>query len=314
MSALNDERYLELRPLLFSISYRMLGQVTEAEDIVQEAFLRLHRAQSGGTMIQSTKAFLSAVTTRLSIDYLRSAKARRETYVGNWLPEPLLTDARAEDPAEVSATADSLSMAFLLVLERLSPVERAVFLLRDVFGYGFDEIAPIVDKSAANCRQIAVRARRHVADERPRFEASPQRRNELADRFVTALREGDMDGLVDLLAADVTVYGDSGGTSPSWPRAIVGAETVSRLMVSIGAQIGTVGVTVTRAEVNGQPGAVLRDPGGRLINVFSFDIANGTVQTIRSVINPDKLQHLGPLADLDALLGEVRHSRREGRA
>jgi RNA polymerase sigma-70 factor (ECF subfamily) len=299
--------FTELRPLLFSIAYRMLGSVSDAEDVVQDAYLRYHRALQDGTEIESPKAYLSAVTTRLSIDVLRSARVRRETYVGQWLPEPLLTDPAAPDPAQQSADSDSLSMAFLLVLERLSPVERAVFLLHDVFGYEFAEVATIVDKSVDNCRQVAVRARRHVGEHRPRFEASRAKRDELADKFVAAFSTGDVDGLVNLLAADVVVTGDSGGMSPSWPRPIVGRDKVARLMAGLAAQIAQVpGVAILRVEVNGQPGAVVRDAAGQLVNVFSFDIVDGVVQAVRSVLARDKLRHLGPLADVQALLDQRR--------
>lgn len=298
------EDVADLRPLLFSIAYRMIGQVGDAEDAVQEAFLRYHRAVAAGTEIDSPRAYLSAVTTRLAIDHLRSARVRRETYVGEWLPEPLLTDDTTPDPAEHAAAADSLSMAFLLVLERLNPVERAVFLLRDVFGYGFDEIGRVVERTPDNCRQIAVRARRHVADHRPRFEADRQRRDELADRFVAAMADGDLDGLVTLLAADVVVQGDGGGRPPFWARPIVGRDNVGRLMAGLGEQIRQLGVQIRRAEVNGQPGAMFLDREGRLINVFGFDIADGAVQAVRSVINPDKLRHLGPLADVRALMAQ----------
>jgi RNA polymerase sigma-70 factor (ECF subfamily) len=304
------EEFTELRPLLFSIAYRMLGSVSDAEDVVQDAYLRYHAAVRDGTEIESPKAYLSAVTTRLAIDLLRSARVRRETYIGQWLPEPLLTDPAAPDPGEQSAESDSLSMAFLLVLERLSPVERAVFLLHDVFGYEFAEIAKIVDKSEANCRQVAVRARKHVTAHRPRFETSRERREQLADQFVAALVDGDVDGLVELLAADAVVTGDSGGMSPSWPRAIIGREKVARLMAGLAEQMRAVpGVTVERSEVNGQPGAVLRDSTGALINVFSFEIADGAVQTVRSVISREKLRHLGPLADLPGLRSILRRAR-----
>ena len=295
------EVYEELRPLLFSIAYRMLASVAEAEDIVQEAFLRYHRALSEGRQVESPRAFLSTVTTRLSIDHGRSARVRRESYVGEWLPEPLLTDTSAPDPARQAEDADSLSMAFLLVLERLSPVERAVFLLRDVFAYGFDEIAEIVAKSEPNCRQIAVRARRHVADGRPRFEASRVARQELAARFFAALGEGDMDDLVSLLAGDVVVHGDGGGNGPSWGRPIVGRDNVARLMRGLGEQMRELRIEIRQVEINGQPGALVFAPDGRLTNVFSLDIGDGAVQVIRSVINPDKLRHLGPLADVRAL-------------
>jgi RNA polymerase sigma-70 factor, ECF subfamily len=295
------EVYEQLRPLMFSIAYRMLGAVSEAEDIVQEAFLRYHRADSGPDRIDSPKAFLSAVTTRLCIDHLRSARTRREAYVGQWLPEPLLTDTAAPDPAGMAEEADSLSMAFLLLLERLSPVERAVFLLHDVFGYGYDEIAGIVGRNEDNCRQLALRARRHAGEHRPRFEASRRKREELADRFFRAVGGGDMDALITMLAADVVVYGDSGGTRPSWPRPIAGRDQVGRLMLGLGNQMRQLGITIRQAEVNGQPGAMFLDPGGRLINIFVLDIADGQVRTVRSVINPEKLRHLGPLADVPGL-------------
>ena len=295
------EVYEQLRPLMFSIAYRMLGAVSEAEDIVQEAFLRYHRADSGPDGIGSPKAFLSAVTTRLCIDHLRSARTRREAYVGQWLPEPLLTDTAAPDPAGMAEEADSLSMAFLLLLERLSPVERAVFLLHDVFGYGYDEIAGIVGRNEDNCRQLALRARRHAGEHRPRFEASRRKREELADRFFRAVGGGDMDALITMLAADVVVYGDSGGTRPSWPRPIAGRDHVGRLMLGLGNQMRQLGITIRQAEVNGQPGAMFLDPGGRLINIFVLDIADGQVRTVRSVINPEKLRHFGPLADVPGL-------------
>src|SRR5947199_195606 len=195
-----DEVYQELQPLMFSIAYRMLGSATEAEDIVQEAFLRFHKETSGGTEVEAPKAYLSAVTTRLSIDHLRSARVRRERYVGTWLPEPILTEEE-DDVALHAETADSLSMGFLVLLESLTPVERAVFLLREVFDYGFDEIARIVGKTEENCRQISVRARRHVHDAKPRFEASRARKEELARRFFAAAMDGDLDGLLQMLAA-----------------------------------------------------------------------------------------------------------------
>ena len=315
--------YSQLRPLMFSIAYRMLGSASEAEDVVQDAFLRYYRAasqrrgeagageESGETRIDSPKAYLSAVTTRLCIDYLRSARVRRETYPGEWLPEPLLTDdllagTTGSDPASLAERADSLSMAFLLLLERLSPVERAVFLLHDVFSYDYDEIARIVGKSEDNCRQLAVRARRHVGEHRPRFEASRRKREELAARFFSAVGDGDLNGLVTMLAADAVVYGDSGGTSPSWPRPIVGRDRVVRLLLGIAQQIRRVGISIHPTEVNGQPGARLLDPGGHLVSVFVLDIAGGQVQTVRSVINPDKLRHLGPLADVPGLRRQLR--------
>jgi RNA polymerase sigma-70 factor (ECF subfamily) len=296
------ETYEDLRPLLFSIAYRMLGSVAEAEDIVQDAFVRYHGALELGADVESPKAYLSAVTTRLAIDHLRSARVRKETYVGEWLPEPLLTDAASPDAAADAENADSLSMAFLLLLERLSPVERAVFLLHDVFDYGYDEVAGIVGKSEANCRQLAVRARRHVDERKARFDASREQREALGERFFAAVGEGDLDGLVELLAADVVVYGDGGGTSPSWRNPIVGSERVARLLAGVGQQARELDVRVRLTSVNGQPGALFLDPSDRLISVMTIDIADGVVQTVRSVINPDKLRHLGPLADVQALM------------
>jgi RNA polymerase sigma-70 factor, ECF subfamily len=297
------EAYEDLRPLLFSIAYRMLGSVAEAEDVVQDAFLRYHRALESSPEIESAKAYLSAVTTRLAIDHLRSARVRRESYVGEWLPEPLLTDG-APDVAQSLEDADSLSMAFLLLLERLTPVERAVFLLHDVFDYGYSEVAQIVGKSEDNCRQLAARARRHIEENRPRFEASRQQRDELAARFFDAVGEGDMDGLLELLAADAVVYGDGGGRAPSWRQPIYGRERVAKLMVGIGRQARELALTARRTEINGQPGLTVHDASGRLVSVLTIDIADGLVQTIRSVINPDKLGHLGPLADVRVLFAQ----------
>jgi RNA polymerase sigma-70 factor (ECF subfamily) len=289
---------------MFSIAYRMLASVSEAEDVVQDAFLRYQRALAEGAEIESPKAYLSTVVTRLTIDQLRSARARRETYVGVWLPEPLLTSD--DDPAAHAEEADSLSMAFLLLLERLSPVERAVFLLHDVFGYGYDEVATIVDKSEANCRQLAFRARKHIESEKPRFDASRKERDKLAARFFAAVTDGDLDSLVETLAADVIVYGDGGGKAPQWAAPIVGVERVARLFAGIGGQLRELGITIQRRRVNGQPGAVFLDREGRLTNVWSLDVVDGAVQTVRSVINPDKLQHLGPVADVRSLLREQR--------
>ena len=307
------EDVAELRPLLFAIAYRMLGSVSDAEDVVQEAFLRHHRARAEGTAIESPKAYLSAVTTRVAIDHLRSARVRRETYVGQWLPEPLLADPGAPDPAADAADAESLSMAFLLVLERLSPVERAVFLLHDVFDYDFAEIATIVEKSVENCRQIAVRARRRVNEGRPRFATSRAERDRLADRFLAAFREGDVQGLVDVLADDVVLTGDGGGLRGSWPRPIGGREKVARLLAALAEQVRALGATLEPTTVNAQPGALVLDAQGRLVNVFSFELADGSVQAIRSVIARDKLRHLvplvGPLADVEALRQQLSGRR-----
>ena len=284
--------YEELRPYMFAIAYRMVGSVSDAEDIVQEAFLRFHRATSEGEVVESPKAYLSAVTTRLGIDHLRSARVRRESYVGQWLPEPLLTDEGA-DVAQHAETADSLSLAFLVLLESLSPVERAVFLLREVFGYGYDEIARVVGKSEDNCRQIAVRARRQVDAKKPRFEASRQRKEELARRFFAAAAEGDAEGLLGLLAADVVAYGDGGGKAPAFPQPVFGRERVTRLLLGGSERARQLRVSSLQpAEINGQPGAVFFDPEGQPVLVVSLDIADDQVQAVRAVSNPDKLSHV----------------------
>lgn len=283
----------------------MVGSVTEAEDLVQDAYLRLHRSVRAGEVIETPKAYLSAIVTRLAIDHLRSARVRREQYVGPWLPEPLMTD-EAPDPAEHAETADSLSMAFLVLLESLSPVERAVLLLRDVFGFGYDEVAGVVGKTEGNCRQIAARARRHVEARRPRFEASPRQKEELARRFFAAVGEGDLDGLMDLLAADVEMVADGGGKAPAIRQPLHGSERVARFLIHLARWARGAEVQIRTAEINGQPGAITSDRVGRIVNVFSLDIADGRVQTIRGILNPDKLGHLGPVGDLARLGREAR--------
>ncbi len=300
------EEFEELRPLLFAIAYRVLGSVGEAEDAVQETWLRY---EASPTQPALTRAFLSAVVTRISIDVLRSARVRREEYVGQWFPEPLLTDPY-EDPARSAELADSVSMAALLLLERLSPLERAVFVLREVFGFGFPEVALAVGRSEAACRQLAVRARRHMDAGRPRFEADRGEREELAGRFFDAFREGDVDGLRELLAADVHMVGDGGGKAPQWARGIIGAENVARVLAAIVSPFVRIGGVVQPQEVNGQPGAIFRDRDGKVLNTWALDILDGRIQTIRSVINPDKLGHVGPVADAWAVIREANQARR----
>jgi RNA polymerase sigma-70 factor, ECF subfamily len=300
------EEFEDLRPLLFSIAYRILGSVTEAEDAVQESWLRY---QASPAPPASPKAFLSAVVTRISINVLRSARVRREEYVGTWFPEPLLTDPY-EDPARSAELADSVSMAALLLLERLSPLERAVFVLREVFGFGFPEVASAVGRSEAACRQLAVRARRHMDEGRPRFDADRREREELAGRFFGALREGDVDGLQELLAADVQVIADSGGKAPALARSIIGAEKVTRVLASTFSWLVRIDVTLEPREVNGQPGAIFRDRDGKVLSTLSLDVLDGQIQAIRSVSNPDKLAHLGPVADAWALRREANQARR----
>ena len=300
-----DAEFEELRPLLFSIAYRILGSVSEAEDAVQETWLRY---QASPTQPASAKAFLSATVTRVSIDVLRSARVRREEYTGSWFPEPLLTDPYS-DPERSAELADSVSMAALLLLERLTPLERAVFVLREVFGFGFDEIASAVGRSEAACRQLAVRARRHVDAGRPRFEADRREREKLAVRFFGALREGDVAGLRELLAADVQLAGDSGGKAPALPRSIIGAGKVARVLTSVFPSLVQIEVTLDLREVNGQPGAIFRDRNGRVLFTMALDILDGQIQAIRSVSNPDKLRHVGPVADSWAAARELRSGR-----
>jgi RNA polymerase sigma-70 factor, ECF subfamily len=303
------EEFEELRSLLFSIAYRILGSVSEAEDAVQETWLRF---DASPTQPASTKAFLSAVVTRVSIDVLRSARVRREEYVGQWLPEPLLADPY-EDPARSAELADSVSTAALLLLERLSPRERAVFVLREVFGFGFDEIAAAVGTSEAACRQLAVRARRHMDEGRPRFEADRRQREELAGRFFDAFRAGDVDTLRDLLSADAQATWDTGGVAPSG-RSIVGADAVARLLVSVLPGLVHVGMVLEQHEVNGEPGAIFRDRDGRVLATMTLDILDGQVQMVRSVVNPDKLGHLGPVAgDPWAIVRQVNEARRSAK-
>ncbi|MFG2621170.1 RNA polymerase sigma-70 factor [Streptomyces sp. NPDC048507] len=297
-----------LRPLLFSIAYRILGSVSEAEDAVQESWLRF---DTSSTRPVSAKAFLSATVTRIAIDVLRSARVRREEYAGPWLPEPLLDDPY-EDPVRAAELADSVSMAALLLLERLSPLERSVFVLREVFAFGFDEVATAVGRSEAACRQLLVRARRHMHEGRPRFVADRQERHDLAEKFFGAMSRGDVDGLRNLLSADVQLVGDGGGKAPLLARAVAGAENVARLLATIRPLMTSTGVTFEPREVNGQPGALFRDRDGLVLRVMALDVLDGRVRVIRSVINPDKLGHLGPVADPWAVHREVREVR--GRA
>jgi RNA polymerase sigma-70 factor (ECF subfamily) len=298
----------ELRRLLFSIAYRMVGTASDAEDLVQGAFLRMHREQQEGTEIESPKAFLTTVITRLSIDHLRSARVRREEYVGEWLPEPLLVDP-GPTPADEAEMSDTLSLAFLVVLESLSPLERAVFLLHDVFGYSYAEIGEVVDKSEDNCRQIALRARRAVDAGRPRFDPSDDERREVAERFFAALA-GDASDIAAVLSEDVVLHGDGGGKAPALARALHGAERVSRTFANWVKQGVRLGARMDLAVVNGQPGAVFRTTDGAIGSVMMLEVSDGKVTAIYSIVNPDKLQHLGEVADVNALLGLRRGATR----
>jgi RNA polymerase sigma-70 factor, ECF subfamily len=291
----------EQRALSFAVAYRMLGSVAEAEDVVQDALLRLHQADD----VANPEAFLTTVTTRLAIDVLRSARAKRGAYVGSWLPEPLVED----EAAGIVETDETVSLAFLVALERLSPDERAVLVLREAFDYGFDEIADVVGKDPANCRQILSRARRRVADDRHRFDPDPGEGRALARRFLEAARKGDMDGLVAMLARDAVLVGDGGGKARSIPKPMVGGPQVARALASFYSIADKAGVTLHPAIVNGQPGFRSLAPDGRLLNVVQVDVAGGAIQRVHSMLNPDKLGHLGLVSDL-ALRPESRSTRR----
>jgi RNA polymerase sigma-70 factor (ECF subfamily) len=301
------ERQLdELRPVAFAIAYRMLGSVSEAEDITQEALLRVHNALEAGQQIASPRAFIATVTTRLAINELRSARVRRERYVGEWLPEPIITDGQ-DDPARHAETADSLSLAMLVLLESLSPEQRAVLLLHDVFDYGYPEIAGIVGKSEDNVRQLASRARRHVEQHRPRFQTTREQRDELARRFFAAAEHGDLAGLEALLAHDVELIGDGGGKVPALAQTVRGRSRVARAVIGWVGRVAVLpGVSLRPVEVNGGPGALLLDAQQRLIGVCALDFAGGQISSISGIVNPDKLTHLGPVADFKSLLRSAR--------
>ncbi|HUA31435.1 MAG TPA: sigma-70 family RNA polymerase sigma factor [Streptosporangiaceae bacterium] len=311
----------EYRPLLFSIAYGMTGSVGDAEDIVQDAFVGLTRAHHAGTTIADPKAYLTTAVTRLGINYLGSARVRRETYVGDWLPEPVVVPAGEPGPAEHAELADSLSMAFLVLLEALSPVERAVFMLREVFGYGYPDVARTVGKTEANCRQIFARARQRIAaggragggvasaaSLAPAASATastPAARRaegqEFARRFFEAANGGDMDALLDMVAPDVVWHGDGGGKAQAAGTPLAGRQRVVRLLTGILRRGRFLGTSLRLAWVNGQPGAVVYDAEGRVITVVGLEIADGLIQAIRAVVNPDKLGHLGPVSDVARL-------------
>jgi RNA polymerase sigma-70 factor (TIGR02957 family) len=303
-----DETDFGYRPLLFSIAYGMTGSVGDAEDIVQDAFVGLTRARQAGTVIADPKAYLTTTVTRLGINHLGSARVRRETYVGDWLPEPVVVPADGPGPAEHAELADSLSMAFLVLLETLSPVERAVFMLREVFGYDYPAVAAITGKSEVNCRQIYARARQRIAAGGQARDGvpDPARRaegEELARRFFAAAAGGDMDALLTMLAPDVVFQGDGGGKAQAARQPLAGRDRVLRLIGGLFRRGRFLGASLRPAWVNGEPGAVTYDAEGRVVNVFALDIAGGLVQTIRSVVNPDKLGHLGQVSDVARLPG-----------
>jgi len=302
--SVDEQAAAEYRPLLFSIAYGMTGSVGDAEDIVQDAYLGLTRARQAGTTIANPKAYLTTAVTRLGINYLGSARVRRETYVGDWLPEPVVVPADGPGPAEHAELADSLSMAFLVLLEALSPVERAVFMLREVFGYDYPEVARITGKTEVNCRQIFARARQRIAAGARDSVPSQERKaegEELARRFFEAAAGGDMDALLGMLAPDVVVHGDGGGKAQAIGKPVVGQQQVTRMLIGFFRRGRPVGMSLRLAWVNGQPGAVLYDAEQRVLSVIELDVADGVVQAIHAVVNPDKLGHLGPVSDLARL-------------
>ena len=298
-----EELLQELRPVAFAIAYQMLGSVSEAEDVAQEALLQVHQALDAGEQVASPRAFVATVSTRRAIDELRSARVRREQYVGEWLPEPIITDGH-DDPARHAETADSLSLAMLVLLERLSPEQRAVLLLHDVFDYDHAQIAQIIGKSQDNVRQLATRARRHLKQRRPRFQTTREQRDELARRFFRAAEQGDLSGLEALLAHDVELTGDGGGKVPALARTLRGRSRVARTLIDwtrLGARLP--GGSVRPVEVNGGPGALFLDAQQRLLGVVALEVAGAQITSIHAIVNPDKLTHLGPVGDFGSLWG-----------
>lgn len=283
------EQFHEARPLLFGIAYRMLGSIADAEDVVQDAFLRWQRSDRTG--IASPQAYLSSIVTRLCIDHLRSARVRREIYVGPWLPEPLITDA-APDASEAVRQADSLSMAFLALLEKLSPVERAVFLLKDVFDFNFKEIAKFVDRSDESCRQLATRARQRIAAQRRRFEVNTSKQQEFTSKFIEACTTGDTKPLFDLFAEDIVLYNDGGGKVRAARKPLYGRAKVTRYAARMVDRFHTGRFEVRAAEINGERGIVVYGQDGRPRSVIVLHVLDGQIQTVTMVVNPDKLRSI----------------------
>ncbi|GAA3637659.1 RNA polymerase sigma-70 factor [Microlunatus ginsengisoli] len=285
---------LDLRPYLFSIAYRMLGTVSDAEDVVQEAYLRL----AGATDVEHPKAYAATVTTRIAIDTLTSARVRRERYVGQWLPEPLLSDELG--PEERFELDESVSIAFLVLLETLSPLERAAFVLHDALDYSYPEVAAVLERDEAACRQLVSRARRHLDARRPRFEADRDQRDRLANAFLAAAADGDVAALEQLLAEDVRCVGDGGGKVPAAAKPVVGRTRSARFLAGLVRQADRLDLAARATRVNGQPGLLLT-AGEYVVGVLELEIADGQIQAVHNVINPDKLRHLGPVTDWDSL-------------
>jgi RNA polymerase sigma-70 factor (ECF subfamily) len=280
------EVFTRHRPLLFSIAYRLTGSVMDAEDILQEAFLRWQNTTDDD--VRSPKAYLSAIVTRLGIDHLRSAQVQREDYLGPWLPEPLVTD----QPPDTAVLAESLSMAFLVLLESLSPVERAVFLLREVFDYEYEEIAKIVEKSEANCRQLVRRAKAHLADRRPRFNTSKEQQQQITFQFAQACLNGNLNGLLSLLAEDVVNYSDGGGKATAATKPVYSSDKVARFWMGL-TRNAPPGFTAQFGTANGQP-AILGYVNGKPYSVSILHIEAGRIQGIYNILNPEKLKRVPP--------------------
>ncbi|GAA2270298.1 RNA polymerase sigma-70 factor [Streptomyces atrovirens] len=280
----------EHRPVLLGVAYRMLGRVADAEDVVQDAWLRW----SGGdrARVREPRGYLVRVTTRLAIDRLRQIKARGETYVGPWLPEPCVTDFgdTVPDAAERAVLADSVSLAVLVVMESLSPLERAVFVLREAFGYPYADIAAMLDRGEPAVRQLAGRARKHVEERRPRYEVDPAQRRDLTERFLAAAADGDLEGLLELLAPDARLVGDSGGKSRAPLRVLESADHVGRFLLGV-ARKGVPDLSFRFLELNGGP-AVLVLSGDKPDSVVQLDVADGRIRTVYVIRNPDKLRSL----------------------
>ncbi|HUD66928.1 MAG TPA: RNA polymerase sigma-70 factor [Candidatus Sulfotelmatobacter sp.] len=290
------EAFEQYRPLLFALAYRMVGSATDAEDLLQETFIRWQ--QTSQTAIESPRAFLVTILTRKCINHIQSARVKREKYFGQWLPEPLVTGPR-HNPFVSFAISESLSLAFLLLLERLTPVERAVLLLREAFDYEYSEIASILDQSESSCRQILRRARQHIKQDRARFDASREQQQELLRKFSEASSQGDLQGLLALLSRDAVFYSDGGGKAPALPKPIHGAEHVARGILEGIRRLVPKNLVRRFVEINGQPGIVtfLED---RPFSVFTLDVADGLVSRIYVITNPEKLKRLPPLSSLQS--------------
>ncbi|MEV3930562.1 MULTISPECIES: RNA polymerase sigma-70 factor [unclassified Streptomyces] len=276
----------EHRPFLSGVAYRMLGRVADAEDVVQDAWLRWSSAERGD--VREPRAFLVRITTRLAVDRLRHLRSRREAYVGPWLPEPVVTRFGAvPDSAEHAVLADSVSLAVLVVLESLSPLERAVFVLREAFGFPYAEIAAALDRSEAAVRQLAGRAKRHVEERKPRYEVDPAVRRDLTERFLAAASGGDLDRMLAILAPDVRLVGDSGGRAKAPRRIVESADKVGRFLLAVGHEIPA-GTEVTTMELNGGPALVV-SLDGKVDTVFQLDVGGGVIRCVYVIRNPDKL-------------------------